>query len=654
MVWVTQIILALLLIQGVSGSCYFPVEVQGEFMTQSLVDQEIAYTTVSILYNSIPGWGRCHKRHGARLLLVDTTVNGDTCYKCLRLSARSRNVLQVHSHGLYQCFSHEEEALSSCPSLQEVAQRGAREVMLYKTRSFHGESAVAQVRCPINGVWRFTYSNRGGGEGISCASPASRAGDCPSGYQLEFQFRGCGFPSLEGRREMHLRCLGDWQGEDGQRYLALMDTELPQLGEQIRPRYRCAIYKEDLSRGYTWLALSNDSTCTHQLDSHSAGYETLQLHSLKQSSGSNSREGVGYSLPSWAQGHWDDKTIWVTGGQLIYRSESDMTTYTAQSLSSPQQDRYLVRLESACGRPVYACLALEKRADNIIELMLGKQGKAPEPQLCSSENFVSSSWLTLGRKHALSSCPLQGEFSGALPDAEGLCARSVTSCKSPDLMQYQVFNCENKTEVYEDRSYLCYGVFHEGSLTYTVVQRLDLPRRECFVGVTLEKGQGMIAEAGQSCGRDKEPLRSGMLLAHQSDECVEWEWEESPEVRMPESLTERIETTSPESLGQGEEREEVTEGREQEVWGELGEVVSSTSGGKGLLSRGNVRDQSGLPGGQGDRTMMYPVNEAGGERDLELVYAVNQENRGSGSPKASKKPLLLGFLLLLLIVSFRE
>ena len=89
-------------------------------------------------------------------------------------------------------------------------------------------------------------------------------------------------------------------------------------------------------------------------------------------------------------------------------------------------------------------------------------------------------------------CPLQGEYSGALPDAEGLCARSVTACGRPDLM-YQVinlscpsptyltlphvYNCENRTEVYEDRSYRCYGVFSEAGLVYTVVQRLDLPHR---------------------------------------------------------------------------------------------------------------------------------------------------------------------------------
>ena len=40
---------------SVDGGCYFPVEVQGEYVTQSMIDSEIAYTSVTIAYNSIPG-----------------------------------------------------------------------------------------------------------------------------------------------------------------------------------------------------------------------------------------------------------------------------------------------------------------------------------------------------------------------------------------------------------------------------------------------------------------------------------------------------------------------------------------------------------------------------------------------------------------------
>ena len=99
-------------------------------MTQSMVESEIAYSTVSILYNSIPGWGDCHSRHGLRILLEDTTVNGDTCFKCVRIAARSKNVIQIHTRDLYQCFSSEQDALFSCPSLREVADRKVTEIML--------------------------------------------------------------------------------------------------------------------------------------------------------------------------------------------------------------------------------------------------------------------------------------------------------------------------------------------------------------------------------------------------------------------------------------------------------------------------------------------------------------------------------------------
>ena len=39
----------------VLGGCYFPVEVQGEYVTQSMIDSEIAYTSLTITYDSIPG-----------------------------------------------------------------------------------------------------------------------------------------------------------------------------------------------------------------------------------------------------------------------------------------------------------------------------------------------------------------------------------------------------------------------------------------------------------------------------------------------------------------------------------------------------------------------------------------------------------------------
>ena len=45
------------------------------------------------------------------------------------------------------------------------------------------------------------------------------------------------------------------------------------------------------------------------------------------------------------------------------------------------------------------------------------------------------------------------------------------------ILSLQVYNCENTTEVYEDRSYECFGNFSDSGLVYTVVRRLDLPHR---------------------------------------------------------------------------------------------------------------------------------------------------------------------------------
>ena len=41
--------------------------------------------------------------------------------------------------------------------------------------------------------------------------------------------------------DMSFQCLGSWPGENGETYMSLLDTKLPQLGEEPRPRYRCAV-----------------------------------------------------------------------------------------------------------------------------------------------------------------------------------------------------------------------------------------------------------------------------------------------------------------------------------------------------------------------------------------------------------------------------
>jgi hypothetical protein len=111
------------LFAGMAG-CYFPLEFQGEFLTQSMTSLEIAYTSVSILFDSIPTWGSCHRRLGSHVILASSSGRGPAeeqdCFKCISIVSRSPNVLQLHTNGLEKCHATEEAAKASCPSRQEI------------------------------------------------------------------------------------------------------------------------------------------------------------------------------------------------------------------------------------------------------------------------------------------------------------------------------------------------------------------------------------------------------------------------------------------------------------------------------------------------------------------------------------------------------
>ena len=141
-------------------------------------------------------------------------------------------------------------------------------------------------------------------------------------------------------------------------------------------------------------------------------------------------------------------------------------------------------------------------------------------QLCSSENFTPSKWQTLGRMDAQKPphCPLVGEYTGVIPDAEGLCAKSYTDCNNPEVMFYTVYNCHNETEVYEEREYRCFGQWTEPEtgLVYTYTERRDILGHECFVGVDVDSDKSIVTEAGSNCERGHQPRKYGMTLQRQA------------------------------------------------------------------------------------------------------------------------------------------
>ena len=52
-----------------------------------------------------------------------------------------------------------------------------------------------------------------------------------------------------------------------------------------------------------------------------------------------------------------------------------------------------------------------------------------------------------------SGCPIAGEYTGVIPDAQELCARLTSDCHRPQHMHYTVHACANATEVYEGESW---------------------------------------------------------------------------------------------------------------------------------------------------------------------------------------------------------
>merc|ERR1712130_982691 len=324
---------------------------------------------------------------------------------------------------------------------------------------------------------------------------------CPNESMLNFK--------LSGGRGRSYQCLGDWTGENGMKYLSLLDMELPQLGEKPRPRYRCAIYQAHKSTGITYLALSNDSTCVNQLDSHLSGEEVLVLTKKMPYKPGHYHKNI---LPSWAQGKWEGG-LEAKGADMTYRSQERLATYHMRAIMRTNPGIFLVKVETECGEKGYACLALSSLSA-ILEMKIGQVHDGLHQVSCShsamEDPLSLTGWVTQVRERV--SCPMQGEWWGVIPDAEGLCARSVTSCDRPDMMQYQVYNCDNQMEVYEDRLYQCYGQLKDNQLVYTLTKRMDLQKQECFVGIPSHDGKHKIMGAGEHCDRGLQPHLYGMNM----------------------------------------------------------------------------------------------------------------------------------------------
>ncbi len=158
--------------------------------------------------------------------------------------------------------------------------------------------------------------------------------------------------------------------------------------------------------------------------------------------------------------------------------------------------------------------------------------------LCAEENFLERTWVTQGRTEVNDPTPypIIGEFTGVIPDTDGLCAKLYSDCNNPEIIFYTIFNCFNRSEVYEgkfsvlfvavifrdvivvvaEREYRCLGDWVEDGLIYTYTERRDMIGYECFVGLVTAKGDIYLREAGHNCERGQEPLTHGMRLSQVS------------------------------------------------------------------------------------------------------------------------------------------
>ncbi|XP_075218915.1 uncharacterized protein LOC142323319 isoform X2 [Lycorma delicatula] len=494
------------------GACFFPTELQGEFIMQSIymADSQVQYSQVNITADAIPIWGLCHRRIGNNVILIDS-FNGANCIRCFQLTLKSRNVLQVKTEGLDKCYTSEDVAEATCPQENNSDSDSLKEILLYKTKELGGEE-IRKEYCPIHGKFSFTYNINDGSENkIECDNQVSQIETCSSPLptsSLNLHFRSCSFSD----HDITFVCLGDWQGPGNQRYLALHDTRIT---SQNRPQYRCAMYNTDPATGNINIAFSSDSTCSTNLVNSTSGYETLVLKSLPEPSWPPKVAASLSRFPQWTQGNWEHMSI--DGNTITYRDHSRYQTLKIRSVGpeNASGERFPIYIRDECGGESYSCIWLQKRGMNVLEFQLGLNPSAVyNDTLCFDSNFQSKVWITQGRLERLqeSPCPITGEYTGFIPDAMGLCAKLSSDCKSPEIMYYTLSDCAQK-DIYEEREYRCLGQWVENGVTYTYTQRKDIGIYECFVGSIVSNNEIYIKEAGEHCERDVDPLHLGMKLS---------------------------------------------------------------------------------------------------------------------------------------------
>jgi hypothetical protein len=171
---------------------------------------------------------------------------------------------------------------------------------------------------------------------------------------------------------------------------------------------------------------------------------------------------------------------------------------------------------------MYQCVSIASRSANIIEVRYGRStSQYPNSELCADKEFERSRWITLGRQQSIqaTACPISGDYTGVVPEEKLFCAKISSDCNNPDIMFYTVSLCQNRSHIFEQREYKCFGKWEEDGILYTYTQRRDMPGYQCFTGKLMADGNEVyITEAGQNCVRGNDPLVIGMKITKQGED----------------------------------------------------------------------------------------------------------------------------------------
>ncbi|XP_025017625.1 uncharacterized protein LOC107371326 [Tetranychus urticae] len=506
------ILVLLLTINGYNCTCYFPIEYQGTFMMQtqassssSSSSNEVTYSEITIEADAISPWGSCHERNGTNVILTDSTGPDTNCMRCLHLSLKTGNILQIHAEGLARCYTNVEAAKATCPTDKTLKEnRSTLELILFRKHiPVENIETIEKVFCPINGRYKLTYTTNNGQD--QCTSSPSDISNCPKGNVLSARFRKC--QSIPDQ-EIQFQCLGDWENTNGgsDRFIALLDLSSE---PRNRPKYRCGMFRENSTNGQIYVSLSADSTCSTNLVNARIGYETLTLTPTigdKIMTRYPITESIKCRFPDWTQGKWDRSRI--DGNQFKFKDVvNNYRTLTSKCImrqSNTPNDRFIVHSSTQCYTLEFQFGA--KSSPNLLA------------HLCDDQHFTSNNWITQGRKIVTiqTPCPITGDYTGIVPNVTGLCAKVSSDCNNPDIMYHSVSSCENASHVFEEREYRCLGNWEEDGILYTFTQRRDATGYQCFAGKILGNGEvAYIREAGENCIRAEHPLTVGMKITKQ-------------------------------------------------------------------------------------------------------------------------------------------